>query len=130
MAITCTWSVNDMTHVDADGGVVLVHWSCRALSSTNKKCKAVKAGKTHCEYDASSPTYIQYADLTQDDVLNWVYASIVERNDDGVMETPTEAKARVETELRAKVQALETRMSSQSNGVPWSIYPDQVGPTE
>jgi len=32
MAITTTWSVSNMTHNDADGGVILVYWSCVAAS--------------------------------------------------------------------------------------------------
>jgi hypothetical protein len=32
MAITNTWSVPDMQHTDADGGVFLVYWSMVAAS--------------------------------------------------------------------------------------------------
>jgi hypothetical protein len=32
MAINTTWSVSDMTHVDADGGVILAYWSLVAAS--------------------------------------------------------------------------------------------------
>jgi len=34
MAITTTWSVNDMTHKDSDGGVFLVYWSLTATDGT------------------------------------------------------------------------------------------------
>ncbi len=32
MAITTTWSINDMKRNDADGGVILVYWSLIAQS--------------------------------------------------------------------------------------------------
>jgi hypothetical protein len=32
MAINTTWSVIDMTHVDADGGVIKAYWTLIALS--------------------------------------------------------------------------------------------------
>ena len=34
MAISTTWSVNNMTHNDADGGVVTVYYSCVATDGT------------------------------------------------------------------------------------------------
>ena len=88
MAITNTWSVSDMQHTDADGGVFLVYWSMVAASDGTPSYTASEGGKLRCEYDASSPTYIPYADLTEADVLGWVYASLVEGE-----ETPDEAKS-------------------------------------
>ena len=115
MAINTTWSVNDMTHMDSDGGVILVYWSCVAASDGTPSYTATEGGKLRCEYDASSPSFIPYADLTQDDVLGWVYASLVEGD-----ETPEEAKLRVEANRTAKVQGQIDRASSQSSGTPWA----------
>ena len=75
MAINNTWSVTDMTHTDADGGVFLVYWS---MVSSDGTYNASEGGKLRCEYDASSPTYIPYADLTEATVLGWVYNSLIE----------------------------------------------------
>ena len=36
MAITNTWSVTDMQHTDADGGVFLVYWSMIAGNVTGQ----------------------------------------------------------------------------------------------
>jgi hypothetical protein len=87
MTINNTWSVTNMQHTDADGGVFLVYWSMVAQSDGTPSYTASEGGKLRCEYDASSPTYIPYADLTESDVLGWVYASLVEGE-----ETPEEAK--------------------------------------
>ena len=115
MAITCTWSVNDMTHKDSDGGVFLVYWSCVAASDGTPSYTATEGGKLRCEYDASSPDFIPYADLTEADVLGLVYESLVEGD-----ETPEEAKARVEANRTAKVQGQIDRAASDSSGVPWA----------
>lgn len=114
MAITCTWSVNDMTHKDSDGGVFLVYWSMIAQSDGDPSYSATEGGKLRCEYDASSPDFIPYADLTEATVLGWVYNSLIEGD-----ETATEAKERVEADRTAKVQGQIDRAASDSSGVPW-----------
>jgi len=114
MAITTTWSVNDMTHKDSDGGVILVYWSCVAASDGTPSYTATEGGKLRLMPDPSSPDYIAYADLTEADVLGWVYNSLIEGD-----ETADEAKARVEADRTAKVQGQIDRAASQSDGVPW-----------
>ncbi len=68
MAITNTWSVSDMQHTDATGGVFLVYWSMVASDGTYS---ATEGGKLRCEPDPSAPGYIAYADLTEAD-LKWM----------------------------------------------------------
>ena len=111
MAITTTWSVNDMTHKDSDGGVSIVNWSLTATDSTHS---AQEGGKLRCTADPSASDYIAYADLTEANVLGWVYSSLIV--DD---ETAAEAKARIETERTAKVQGQIDRAATNSTGVPW-----------
>ena len=115
MAITCTWSVNDMTHKDADGVVFLVYWSCVAASDGTPSYTATEGGKLRCEGDPTSPDFIPYADLTENDVLGWVYDSLVEGD-----ETPAEAKARVEADRTAKVQKQIDAAATTESGVPWA----------
>jgi len=114
MAITNTWKVNDMTHVDADGGVIKAHWSCTALSDTTPAYSAVEGGKLLCTYDASASGYIAYASLTEADVLGWIYTSLIEGS-----ETAAEAKARIEANRTARVQGQIDRAATQAEGVPW-----------
>ena len=111
MAITTTWSVGDMTHKDSDGGVFLVYWS---LIATDGTYSAQEGGKLRCTADPSASDYIAYADLTEADVLGWVYSSLIV--DD---ETAAEAKARVEVDRTAKVQGQIDRAAANSTGVPW-----------
>ena len=114
MAITTTWSVNDMTHKDSDGGVFLVRWSLTANSDGTPSYSAQDSGKLNCTADPSASDYIAYADLTEADVLGWVYDSLIEGD-----ETAAEAKARIEAERTAKVQGQIDRAAANSSGVPW-----------
>jgi len=115
MAINNTWSVSDMQHVDADGGVFLVYWQMTAASDGTPSYRALDGGKLRCTYDASAADYIPYADLTENDVLGWVYDSLIEGT-----ETAAEAKARVEADRDLKVQKQIDAAATTASGVPWS----------
>ena len=112
MAITNTWSVTDMQHTDATGGVFLVYWSMVASDGTYS---ASEGGKLRCEPDPSSPDFTPYADLTEAQVLGWVYNSLIEGD-----ETADEAKARVEANRTAKVQGQIDRAATTASGTPWA----------
>ena len=114
MAITTTWSVSNMTHVDADGGVIIVYWQLLAASDAGGGETATEGGKQRFEYDASSSDFIRYDDLKESDVLGWIY----EANKEGD-ETADEYKARIEAERTAKVQAQIDRKTTQATRVPW-----------
>ena len=114
MAITTTWSVTDMTHVDADGGVIKAYWSCVATSDTTPSYSAAEGGKLICTYDASASGFIAYASLTEANVLGWIYTSLIEGS-----ETAAQAKARIEANRTARVQNQIDRATAQATGVPW-----------
>ena len=114
MAITNTWSVTNMQHTDADGGVFLVYWSMVAASDGTPSYTASEGGKLRCEPDASAAGYIAYADLTEADVLGWVYTSLIEGD-----ETAAEAKARIEVDRDGKVQKQIDAAATTASGVPW-----------
>ena len=122
MAITTTWGINKMTHVNADGGVILVTWALLAANDeaydedTGKGGEtATDGGKNRFEYDASSSDFIKYDALKESDVLGWIYEA--NKEDD---ETADEYKTRIEAERTAKVQAQIDRKAVQSDGLPWS----------
>ena len=114
MAITTTWSVSDMTHKDSDGGVFLVYWSLTANSDGTPSYSAQEGGKLRCTADPSASDYIAYADLTEADVLGWVYDSLIVGD-----ETAAEAKARIEVDRTAKVQKQIDAAATTATGVPW-----------
>jgi len=114
MAINTTWTVSNMTHVDADGGVILAYWSLVAASDAGGGESATEGGKNRFTYDASSSDFIAYKDLKESDVLGWIW----EANKEGD-ETAAEYKARIEAERTAKVEAQITRNATEATGVPW-----------
>ena len=120
MAINTTWSVSNMTHVDADGGVILAHWSLVAISDGSGGESATEGGKNRFTYDASASGYIPYADLKETDVLGWIWEANKGPSNGGPEdETADEYKARIEAERTAKVEAQIERNATQATGVPW-----------
>jgi hypothetical protein len=115
MAITNTWSIDDMHRTDSDGNVFLVYWSMKAQSDGSPSYSATDGGKLRMDADPSDPGFIPYADLTENDVLGWVYDSLIEGE-----ETADEAKARVEVDRTAKVQKQIDAAATTESGVPWS----------
>ena len=121
MAINTTWSVNNMTHVDADGGVILAYWSLTAASDAGGDETASEGGKNSFTYDASGSGFIKYDDLKESDVLGWIYDANKGPTSGGPEdETADQYKARIEAERTAKVQAQIDRKAAQSDGLPWS----------
>ena len=114
MAITTTWSVNNMTHVDADGGVILAYWSLVAVSDGSGGESQTEGGKAHFTYDASASGYIPYVDLKESDVLGWIWEA--NKKED---ETVEEYKAGIEANRTARVQNQIDEAATQAKGVPW-----------
>ena len=73
-----------------------------------------KAENSAVKETLQSPDFIPYADLTENDVLGWVYDSLIEGD-----ETAAEAKARVEADRDAKVQKQIDAAATTESGVPW-----------
>jgi hypothetical protein len=115
MAITTTWSVTNMQRTDADGAVFLIYWSMVAASDGTPSYTASEGGKLRTTPDASAPDFIPYADLTEADVLGWVYNSLITGD-----ETAAEAKARVEADRTAKVQKQIDAATTTATGMPWA----------
>ena len=73
-----------------------------------------KAENSVVKVNPSDPGFIPYADLTENDVLGWVYDSLIEGD-----ETAAEAKARVEADRDSKVQKQIDAAATTESGVPW-----------
>jgi len=114
MAIINTWSISNMQHTASDGGVFSVCWDMISKSDCENAYTASDGGRLRCEYDASSSSYIPYADLTENIVLGWIYNSLVKDE-----ETAQEAKARIENERTVKVQNQIDAAATTASGVPW-----------
>jgi hypothetical protein len=104
-----------MQRTDADGAVFLIYWSMVAASDGTPSYIASEGGKLRTTPDASAPDFIPYADLTEADVLGWVYNSLITGD-----ETAAEAKARVEADRTAKVQKQIDAAATTATGMPWA----------
>ena len=94
MATTTTWTVTAMdAYPQAEGEtnvVFTVHWTCSGTDGTYNASVYSTCGVT---YTAGSP-YTPYADLTQEQVLGWIWAN-------GVDQSATEAA--VATQIQNQV---------------------------
>ena len=98
---TFEWKVAQLERNLADGGVTIAHWRCVGSDGDFSASSYGTAGFT---YDASSPDFTPYDQLTEEQVLGWVW-------NDGVDKDATEA-------------ALQSNIDAQMNpttadGVPW-----------
>lgn len=75
MAITYDWTVSQLDcYPQAEGQtdvVFVVHWRCNGTDGTYSGMVYATTGVT---YEAGTP-YTPFADLTQDQVLGWVWAT-------------------------------------------------------
>ncbi len=114
MAITTTWTIDEMVRDTSTGGVTTVYWSCVSANDGTPSFTATEGGKLRLEPDADDSDFVAYDDLTEATVLGWVWDGLTESD-----ETADEAKARVEANREAKVQKQIDRATAQSNGKPW-----------
>ena len=79
MTATITWSVTAMdAYPQAEGQtnvVFTVHWTCAGVQDTYQ---ASVYSTCNVTYSSGTP-YIPYAQLTQDQVLGWIWASGVDK---------------------------------------------------
>ena len=79
MSATITWSVTAMdAYPQAEGQtdvVFTVHWTCAGVQDTYNASVYSTCGVT---YSSGAP-YTPYAQLTQDQVLGWIWASGVDK---------------------------------------------------
>ena len=97
---TFTWTIPNLERELADGGVIVAHWRCTASDGDYSASSYGTAGFT---YDASSPDFVPYDELTEADVLAWVWA-------DGFKDATEDA-------LQAKIDA--EKNPTTAAGVPW-----------
>ena len=101
MAIEYTWTIAQCEHEVATGGITVAHWRVSAVDGDYTASAYGTAGFTP---DPTDPAFIPYADLTEADVLGWVWGSV------DTDET--------EANLAAQIDAQKNPTSA--SGVPWA----------
>ena len=102
MSITHNWTIPMTEYTMENGGVFNVHWR---LTSTDGEHSASSYGTCGFTPDAADPDFVAYEDLTEDDVLAWVWANGVDQE-------------QIESANKAKIDALVNPTSA--SGVPWA----------
>jgi len=99
--MTITWSIGQMDRNAANGGVTTAHWNVSAVDGDYSASAYGTAGFTP---DASAPDFVPYANLTEAEVLAWVWESSVD-------------KAAAEASLAQQIAVQKNPVTL--NGLPW-----------
>ena len=104
--MTTQWTIAQLERTTADGGVTIAHWRATATETVGEDTfSASSYGTAGFSPDPSSPDYTPYADVTESQVLDWVWA-------DGVDKDATE------TSLQANIDGQINPVTA--SGVPWN----------
>jgi hypothetical protein len=100
MATEYNWSVAMTEYTKADGGIFTAHWRVSAVDGDFTASSYGTAGFTP---DATSPDFKPYDEVTEAEVLGWVWGSV--------------DKDETEANLAAQIDAQKNPVSAA--GVPW-----------
>jgi len=98
MSITYNWSVSNLDSNTADGFVFCAHWQVSAVDGEHSA-----SAYATVSWAEGTPT-IPYANLTESEVLSWVWESI--------------DKEATEASLAAQIELLKNPVKQ--SGTPWS----------
>jgi hypothetical protein len=101
MATTYNWTIANLEHNVADGGVIVAHWRVSAEDGDYSSSAYGTAGFTP---DPDAAGFVPYADLTEADVLAWVWASV--------------DKAEMEANLAKQIE--DQKAPATQSGLPWA----------
>jgi hypothetical protein len=96
--MTTTWNISQLARQTSDGFVTTAHWQATAVDGEHSA-----SVYSTCSWSDGTPT-VAYAELTQEQVLGWVWAN-------GVYKDATEAALAAQIELK--------KNPVQATGVPW-----------
>jgi hypothetical protein len=104
MAATMNWTISTLERELSDGGVIVAHWRCTASETVGEDTfSASSYGTAGFTPDPESEDFVAYDDLTEADVLAWVWESV--------------DKDATEEALAAKIEADKNPVTAA--GVPW-----------
>ena len=104
-----TWTISTLERELSDGGVIVAHWRATDSETVGTGDEAVtysasNYGTCGFTYDASSPDFTPYADLTESQVLGWCWANGVDQS-------------AIEASLAANIN--DQKNPTTADGVPW-----------
>ena len=96
---TFTWNVSQTDYEVSNGFITTVHWQCYAIDGDY-----TTSTYSTCSWADGTPT-VPYADVTMAEVLDWIWAS-------GVDKEATEASLAEQITLK--------KNPTSASGVPWN----------
>ena len=96
-----TWAISTCEHDIATGGITVAHWRCSAVDGDYSASAYGTCGFTP---DATSPDFKPYDEVTEAEVLGWVWGSV--------------DKAAAEASLETQIEAQKNPVSA--SGTPWA----------
>ena len=97
--MTATWTITQCDRLTSDDFITTAHWTCTAVDGEYSA-----SAYSTCSWAPGTPT-IPYADVTEAEVLNWCWAS-------GVDKDATEAS------LAANIALQQNPVTA--TGTPWN----------
>lgn len=97
---TITWRIGQLDRNATNGGVTTAHWNVTVVTDEHF---VSTCGVTKFTPDHTAPDFVPYANLSEADVLGWVWKSV--------------DKASVEATLNAEIEA--QKAPATLNGLPW-----------
>jgi hypothetical protein len=72
-----TWTIANLERNTADGGVVVAHWRVTEEETVGEHTYTASSyGTQGFSYDAADPDFVPYDQLTEADVLAWVWGAV------------------------------------------------------
>ena len=98
-----TWTIANLERNTADGGVVVAHWRCNEQDGDYTASAYGTCGFT---YDASADGFVPFDQLTEMEVLQWVFDQM------GIVQVTD-----IQENLHKQIE--EQKAPSVISGVPW-----------
>ncbi len=95
-----TWSIATCEHEVATGGITVAHWR---VTASDGDYSASAYGTCGFTPDATDPNFKPYDEVTEDEVLSWVWASV--------------DKDATEASLAQQIEAQKNPVTA--TGTPW-----------
>jgi len=97
--MTTTWTISQLDRQTSDGFVTTAHWQATAVDGDYSASTYAT-----CSWSDGTPT-VDYADLTQETVLGWIWANGVDKD---------------ATEAALAAQIAEQKAPKTARGLPWN----------
>jgi hypothetical protein len=95
-----TWTIATLERELSDGGVIVAHWR---VTEEDGDYSASAYGTCSFTYDPTDPSFVPYDNLTESDVLGWVWGEVDQ----------------AETEAVLAADIADQKNPTTADGVPW-----------